>query len=137
MSRIDDIKAAIARTEARAASITQRRFRPSDATRGTRRRPSRPRPTQCEACGLVPSDIHGKDQLRYDHNHATGKFRGWLCNNCNTALGMAGDNPEILGALATYLRREGYQSTRELTSSRPLSCRPLSTIQDEVGVRQA
>lgn len=33
----------------------------------------------CEICGKVCD-------LRYDHDHTTGEFRGWLCNNCNMKL---------------------------------------------------
>lgn len=33
----------------------------------------------CEICNK-------RCKLRYDHNHKTGLFRGWLCNNCNMKL---------------------------------------------------
>ena len=38
-----------------------------------------------------------------DHNHRTKKARGILCNNCNTMLGYAKDDPEILLRGAAYL----------------------------------
>jgi hypothetical protein len=56
----------------------------------------RPLPLNCEVCNET-GDIH------YDHDHATGKFRGWLCQKCNNTLGLARDNPAILHALAQYL----------------------------------
>lgn len=34
----------------------------------------------CEICTK-----HGV--LRFDHDHATGLFRGWLCGSCNLSLG--------------------------------------------------
>ena len=34
----------------------------------------------CEVCCKVR-------QLRFDHSHETGFFRGWLCGPCNIALG--------------------------------------------------
>ena len=37
----------------------------------------------CEICG---ESISGED-INLDHNHETGKFRGWLCIKCNTGLG--------------------------------------------------
>ena len=41
--------------------------------------------------------------LSVDHDHKTGKIRGFICNNCNVALGRVEDSPEILRALAVYL----------------------------------
>lgn len=52
----------------------------------------------CEICG-------GTKRISYDHDHATGEFRGWLCHTCNVALGMAKDDPELLEKMAAYLRR--------------------------------
>ena len=39
-----------------------------------------------------------------DHDHETGFVRGFPCNNCNAGLGFAQDDPEILEAMARYLR---------------------------------
>jgi hypothetical protein len=61
---------------------------------------TRPRPTACEACGRTPRRV-----LHLDHCHASGKFRGWLCSNCNRALGMLNDNPQFLKNLAIYLEQ--------------------------------
>lgn len=57
----------------------------------------RPCPDQCEVCGNVEL------RIVFDHNHSTGKFRGWLCSPCNTALGHARDNPALLQKLIDYL----------------------------------
>jgi hypothetical protein len=38
-----------------------------------------------------------------DHNHDTGQVRGVLCNQHNAALGLAGDCPVHLRAMAQYL----------------------------------
>ena len=38
-----------------------------------------------------------------DHDHSSGKFRGLLCNNCNTALGLVGDNTHTLQSMIEYL----------------------------------
>ena len=43
-----------------------------------------------------------------DHNHATGDIRGILCNGCNTAAGLAQDNPEVIKGLANYLQENGH-----------------------------
>lgn len=57
----------------------------------------RPKLGQCEVCEIIG------EMLYFDHDHKTGKFRGWLCGNCNRALGQAKDSPEVLRKLAIYL----------------------------------
>ncbi len=56
----------------------------------------RKRPENCELCGAM-----GK--ICFDHDHQTGKFRGWLCVRCNLVLGMVKDNIELLEKLKQYL----------------------------------
>lgn len=41
--------------------------------------------------------------LAVDHRHSDGKVRGLLCGNCNRAIGMLKDDPELLLAAANYL----------------------------------
>ena len=55
----------------------------------------------CEICRIRPAD-------RYDHNHETNEFRGWLCNGCNSGLGQFGDNPEVLKRAYFYLKKRGH-----------------------------
>ncbi len=43
--------------------------------------------------------------LSVDHNHATGKIRGLICNKCNLAIGNAEDSPDRLRAMANYLEK--------------------------------
>lgn len=38
-----------------------------------------------------------------DHDHITGKIRGVLCHFCNSLIGYAKDNPEILRSAISYL----------------------------------
>lgn len=56
----------------------------------------------CAVCGreeiLCP-----KRKFHVDHCHQTKIVRGLLCSQCNTALGLAGDNPITLRQLAAYL----------------------------------
>lgn len=59
---------------------------------------NRPRPELCDCCNKVT------DRLVLDHDHATGKFRGWLCHTCNTGLGKLGDTVEGLERALDYLR---------------------------------
>jgi hypothetical protein len=44
-------------------------------------------------------------RLSIDHNHETGEVRELLCGDCNTAIGMAKEDPEILQAMISYLKR--------------------------------
>ena len=46
-----------------------------------------------------------------DHNHDTGEFRGILCTECNTLLGMASDSPAILREAVKYLETRGNYSS--------------------------
>ncbi len=54
----------------------------------------------CQVCGR---DITNKKCI--DHCHNKEKIRGVLCNNCNTALGLVGDNVQILSKLIQYLEQ--------------------------------
>lgn len=55
-------------------------------------------PNNCEVCG-------DKGRICWDHDHKTGKFRGWLCDKCNITLGQARDDPVLLRKLADYLEK--------------------------------
>tara|TARA_B100001250_G_scaffold64349_1_gene50760 strand:+ start:2548 stop:2859 length:312 start_codon:yes stop_codon:yes gene_type:complete len=55
-----------------------------------------PKPSHCECCGL-------KTTLSLDHDHDTGKFRGWLCEACNIGIGKLGDNLFGLKKAMRYL----------------------------------
>lgn len=67
--------------------------------RGQINEPTRPMPLICECC-LGPPQKHG---LVEDHDHSTGLFRGWLCGNCNSAIGKLGDNLEGVQRAVVYL----------------------------------
>jgi len=65
----------------------------------------------CEICGepQVP-DRHGKRAtLVTDHDHKTGRIRGFLCSGCNKALGGFKDNPRTMRAAADYIERTSAQ----------------------------
>ncbi len=52
----------------------------------------------CYICGEVP-----ERPLHLDHDHATGKIRGLLCQPCNHALGLMKDDKERLQKAIDYL----------------------------------
>jgi hypothetical protein len=59
-------------------------------------------------------DRHGNVRvLAVDHCHATGSVRKLLCYACNSMLGQAKDNPDILIAGAEYLRESRSSVTRQ------------------------
>ena len=63
-----------------------------------RRKEHGPPPQQCMNCKrAVP--------LACDHDHQSGEYRGWLCKNCNTGLGLLGDNIQGLRRMLAYLER--------------------------------
>ena len=65
---------------------------------------TRPMPEVCEICARPPSGTsRASSTLHLDHDHATGKFRGWLCQKCNMILGQIEDNVAWLESLSRYL----------------------------------
>lgn len=78
-------------------------YRPASRLRRLQKLAGRLRPIFCEVCG----DRASNNGLCWDHDHATGKFRGWLCQNCNWTLGNAKDRAWVLRKLADYLDRGG------------------------------
>lgn len=60
--------------------------------------------SKCQGCGR-PFEVKRPSAPVVDHDHETGKVRGLLCDNCNRALGMLGDDPDTLRRLADYLEK--------------------------------
>ena len=56
---------------------------------------------KCAICGKHQTEF--KEALSVDHCHRTGKIRGLLCKNCNTALGLMKDNSKLLFEALRYL----------------------------------
>src|SRR5574343_933966 len=74
------------------------------------RQPVYPCPGHCEACGKTIVD-GGRPRAESDHQHSTGKWRGWLCTKCNHDAGAI-EGPNF-NAVSHYLRR-----TAEVVSER-------------------
>tara|TARA_R100001594_G_C3885513_1_gene227108 strand:+ start:260 stop:547 length:288 start_codon:yes stop_codon:yes gene_type:complete len=57
--------------------------------------------------------LHGQKSksMCFDHDHTTHTFRGWICRECNFALGHLGDNLEGLQAAVDYLKKSPMNET--------------------------
>ncbi len=53
----------------------------------------------CECCGK------NTNKLVVDHDHKTGKNRGWICQSCNVGIGRLGDNLRGLLYAVDYLKK--------------------------------
>ena len=62
--------------------------------------PPPPPGTPCTCCGAIR-------KLFCDHQHATDEFRGYICRECNSGIGLLGDSPEGLQRALAYLKGNG------------------------------
>jgi hypothetical protein len=58
----------------------------------------------CDVC-RKPESSSCKNRLSIDHDHLTGKFRGFICDNHNRGIGMIGDTLEAAEQVVAYLKR--------------------------------
>ncbi len=69
----------------------------------------------CAICEKQESASHpitgAPRSLAVDHCHSTGKIRGLLCSRCNSILGHALDDVEILRRAIAYLGRSGVSES--------------------------
>lgn len=57
---------------------------------------------QCAICRTT--EAGGMGGWHLDHDHTSGRVRGFLCHNCNVLLGHAKEDPAILRAAIRYLK---------------------------------
>ncbi len=64
----------------------------------------------CAICGQGEPNAHGRTgkqfKLSVDHCHDSGRIRGLLCQKCNRAIGLLGDDVNLLHKAIDYLERE-------------------------------
>nr|WP_120724971.1 endonuclease VII domain-containing protein [Streptomyces hundungensis] len=58
----------------------------------------------CVTCLSAPA-------VHVDHCHQTGRVRGVLCFNCNSAIGKLGDDPDTVRRAAAYLEGTSWKPT--------------------------
>lgn len=58
---------------------------------------------KCKICDSKETGTKHRGRFCVDHDHSTGRIRGLLCFNCNTFLGNAKDDIEILASAIQYL----------------------------------
>lgn len=62
-------------------------------------------PFRCPICEKITiPDLTSKVVL--DHDHTTGKIRGWICDSCNTGIGRFKDDVTLLKKAIHYLEEE-------------------------------
>ena len=84
-----------------------------------------PRGTPCDYCK------EWKKPLVFEHDHKNGKFRGWLCNRCNTGIGLLGDSKDMIPKLIEYFGRtekEAMMMERPVRSDRPRKKRRVNRL---------
>lgn len=67
----------------------------------------------CDGEGFLMDRARHKVKLVVDHDHTTGQVRGLLCHNCNRALGLLQENPEIVSSALDYLKVQRLSSFEE------------------------
>lgn len=60
-------------------------------------------PDACQLCGTKGSNT--RQEICVDHCHTSGRVRGFLCHDCNLAIGKAQDDPNLLRRMADYLEK--------------------------------
>lgn len=60
----------------------------------------------CAICGIeLVGQYRSHNSPTFDHDHTTGKFRGWLCSKHNRGIGCFNDDISLLRKAVEYLER--------------------------------
>ena len=56
----------------------------------------------CAICQRPEAEVDG---LSVDHDHGSNRARGFLCNNCNTGIGLLGEDSSRLAQAMVYVNK--------------------------------
>lgn len=60
--------------------------------------------SQNNGCAICAKPCATGMNLAVDHDHTTGKVRALLCKNCNTAIGLLGEDTDRMAKAIEYLQ---------------------------------
>ena len=64
---------------------------------------------KCPCCNRTAEEVEDMFSNRrawaLDHDHKTGKFRGWICSYCNIGLANFNDDPIAMKRAIEYLQK--------------------------------
>lgn len=60
---------------------------------------------QCGECAICKRKFDGAYPPFVDHNHSTGKVRELLCRSCNSAIGYANEDTQVLQRMIEYITK--------------------------------
>lgn len=80
----------------------------------------------CAICKKKFASEFGKE-IHVDHDHKTGQFRGLLCHEHNTMLGLAQEDVQILLSAIAYLRSPFLEPEVGSQGVASLECQNMST----------
>jgi Recombination endonuclease VII len=87
---------------------------------------------RCYICDRTPEEAGAKlKELGVDHDHKSMKTRGLLCHACNVAIGLFGEDPELMRIAADYV--EFYYAAEVLDPHDP---RPLDDAKSRPAVEE-
>lgn len=71
-------------------------------------------PSEDHVCPVCTRSHDEVDTWCLDHCHTTGAFRGWICNNCNVAIGNFKDNIQSMERAIEYLKAPSSDKQMQL-----------------------
>jgi Recombination endonuclease VII. len=69
---------------------------------------------QQNGCAICRQLVTSERKLAVDHNHKTGEIRGLLCFKCNSLIGLANDDEDLLWKAMEYLKRTTWNKKIEV-----------------------